>query len=111
VVVGAGAGDRVAVGNGPAGAAVDKECTSHQFLPKRGRFETKNCKNREKNAKNARKLLQKTHKQCQNRQIVENGVDQIWLQLATSGNEKKRKNSFSLFFARDLAYFRAVFLV
>jgi hypothetical protein len=39
VVVGAGAGDRVAVGNGPAGAAVDKEYrTSHQFTSKRGRF-------------------------------------------------------------------------
>jgi hypothetical protein len=57
--VGAGAGDRVAVGNGPAGAAVDKECTSHQFLPKRGRFETKKLQKSRKKCKKRSKIVAK----------------------------------------------------
>jgi hypothetical protein len=64
----------------------------------------KNCKNREKIAKNARKLLQKTDKQCQNRQIVENGVDQV--DLGGVPETKKQKNGvFFSFFARDLHIF------
>jgi hypothetical protein len=52
------------------------------------------AKTHENSSQNARKR----------RQIVENGVDQVDLGgVGTSGNEKKRKNSFSLF----LAYFRA----
>jgi hypothetical protein len=60
----------------------------------------RNCKNREKFAKNARKLHE-THKICsQNaRQIVENGVDQVDLgEVGTSGNEEEKKKRKKCFF-------------
>jgi hypothetical protein len=64
VVVGAGAGDRVALGNGPAGAAADKECTSHQLLPKRGRFWNKKIEKSQKNCKKRLKIVAKTYTNC-----------------------------------------------
>jgi hypothetical protein len=58
--------------------------------------------------------MQKMQKNAQ--QIVKNGVDQVDLVEVplpeTKIREKREKKLFiSLFFARDLAYFRAVFLV
>jgi hypothetical protein len=56
----------------------------------------KNCKNREKIAKNARKLMKK----CKNaRQIVENGVDQVDLvEVPLPETKKEKKNGRGDFF-------------
>jgi hypothetical protein len=61
------------------------------FCPNAAGLGQKNCKNREKNAKNARKLMPKIAKNAQKRQIVENCVDQVDLAEVPLPETKKRE--------------------
>jgi hypothetical protein len=69
-----------------------KNATSINFCPNAAGLGQKNCKNREKIVKNARKLMQKIAKNARTRrQIVENGVDQVDLGgVGTSGNKEEK---------------------